>query len=96
MFRRMCAAHMDEPSADADTAGEDAAERGEWAEVTLRLAAVQAARILLSFGGDVVVTSPPEVREDLLAVAASVIACYAPGAGPALMVSFPSRSAAAE
>jgi len=44
-------------------------------------AAVQAARVLLSFGGDVVVTSPPEVREDLLAVAASVTACYAPGAG---------------
>jgi len=46
-------------------------------------AAVQAARVLLSFGGDVVVTSPPEVREDLLAVAASVTACYARGAGDA-------------
>ena len=37
-----------------------------------------AARVLLSFGGDVVVTSPPEVRDDLLAVAREVTACYAP------------------
>jgi hypothetical protein len=49
--------------------------------VTLRFAAVQAAHILLSFGDDVVVTSPPEVREDLLAVAATVTDCYAANPG---------------
>lgn len=46
--------------------------------MTLRFAPVQAARVLLSFGGDVVVTSPSEVRDDLLTVAAEVTACYAP------------------
>ena len=35
---------------------------------------------LLSFGGDVEVVSPPEVRADLAAVAATVVARYA---GPA-------------
>ena len=55
--------------------------RGERADVTLRFAAVQAARILLSFGDDVVVTSPPEVREDPLAVAGAVTACYAANPG---------------
>ena len=63
--------------------------------MTLRFAAVQAARILLSFGDDVVVTSPPEVREDLLAVAGAVTDCYAANPGTP-SVSFPSRSAAAE
>jgi predicted DNA-binding transcriptional regulator YafY len=75
--------------ADSGLAGGTPADRGsadcgEWADVTLRFAAVQAARILLSFGGDVVVTSPPEVREDLLAVAAAVTACYAARAGTPL------------
>ena len=59
---------------DAD----DAAEGGGWADVALRFAAVQAARVLLSFGADVVVLSPPGVRDDLLAVADEVTACYAP------------------
>jgi hypothetical protein len=72
-------------AADATAGGaladRGSADRGEWADVTLRFAAVKAARILLSFGGDVVVTSPPEVREDLLAVAAAVTACYAAHAG---------------
>ncbi len=40
-----------------------------------------AARVLLSFGGDVEVVSPPEVRADLAAVAAAVVARYGPG-GP--------------
>ena len=39
-------------------------------------AAVPAARTLLSFGGDVVVLSPPAVRDDLRAVAAEVTAIY--------------------
>lgn len=72
-------------AADATASGaladRDSAGRDEWADVTLRFAAVKAARILLSFGDDVVVTSPPEVREDLLAVAAAVTACYAAHAG---------------
>jgi predicted DNA-binding transcriptional regulator YafY len=71
MFCRMFAAHLAEPP-DA-VAGD-----GEWTDVTLRFAAVQAARVLLSLGGDVLVRSPPEVRDDLLAVAAEVTACYAP------------------
>jgi hypothetical protein len=49
--------------------------------VTLRFAAVKAARVLLSFGGDVVVASPPDVREDLLPAAVAVTACYAASAG---------------
>lgn len=68
MFGRICAAHL-----TGTPAGDDA----EWAEVQLRFAAVMAARILLSFGGDVRVISPPEVREDLATVAAQVVALYA-------------------
>jgi hypothetical protein len=48
--------------------------------VRLRFGAVPAARMLLSFGGEVEVVSPPEVRADLGAVAAAVVARYA---GPA-------------
>jgi hypothetical protein len=72
---------VDSGLAGGSLADRGPADRGEWADVTLRFAAVQAARTLLSFGGDVVVTSPPEVREDLLAVAAAVSACYAAHAG---------------
>jgi len=83
MFSRMFAAHLVEATAGGALAkgaraGLSGADDGEWAVLTLRFAAVQAARVLLSFGGDVVVTSPPEVRDDLLAVAAEVTACYAP------------------
>jgi hypothetical protein len=45
--------------------------------VRLRFGAVPAARMLLSFGGDVEVVSPPEVRADLAAVAARTVARYA-------------------
>jgi hypothetical protein len=45
--------------------------------VGLRFAAMPAARTLLSFGGDVEVVSPSEVRADLAAVAAEVTARYA-------------------
>jgi hypothetical protein len=44
--------------------------------VRLRFAAVKAARTLLSFGGNTEVISPAEVRADLAAVAAEVVACY--------------------
>jgi len=68
MFQRICAANL----AEGDTEGDDA-----WAVVGLRFAAVPAARTLLSFGGDVEVVSPAEVRADLASVAASVVARYA-------------------
>jgi predicted DNA-binding transcriptional regulator YafY len=68
MFCRICAANLAGP---AEQAGR------EWAVVRLRFAAVPAARTLLSFGGDVEVTSPPDVRADLASVAAEVTACYA-------------------
>ena len=67
MFGRMCAAHLTGPLPAA---------AGDWTEVRLRFAAVKAARTLLSFGGNVEVTSPPEVRADLAAVAAEVVAQY--------------------
>jgi predicted DNA-binding transcriptional regulator YafY len=76
-------ASADGASADGASADGASADGAEWADVTLRFAAVRAARVLLSFGGDVVVTSPPEVRADLLAVAASVTAYYSPDAGSA-------------
>ncbi len=56
--------------------GEDSEGDGEWVVVRLRFGAVPAARILLSFGGNVEVVSPPEVRADLAAVAATVVARY--------------------
>jgi WYL domain len=91
MFCRICAAHLDGPVAGASmitkgstpetgakgftiTDGGD----GEWVMVRLRFAAVPAARTLLSFGGNVEVVSPPEVRADLASVAADVVARYGP------------------
>jgi hypothetical protein len=44
--------------------------------VPLRFGAVPTARTLLSFGGDVEVVSPPEVRADLAAVAAATVELY--------------------
>jgi hypothetical protein len=49
---------------------------GEWIELRLRLAAVKAARTLLSFGANVEVMSPPEVRVDLAAVATEIVDLY--------------------
>lgn len=65
--RGLCAPNLVAVSADEVPGG------GEWAEAELRFPAVMAARILLSFGTDIEIVSPPEVREDLLAVAADVI-----------------------
>ena len=75
MFRRICAAHLAYGEGDGDGDVGDS----EWAAVTLRFAAVMAARTLLSFGDDVVVTAPAEVREDLRATAAAVVGCYPAG-----------------
>jgi WYL domain len=44
--------------------------------VRLRFAAVKAARTLLSFGANAEVISPPEVRADLAAAAAEIVAYY--------------------
>ena len=71
MFQRICASHLAEPEEG------DGGDDPEWAVVRLRFGAVPAARILLSFGGDVEVVSPAEVRDDLAAVAAAVVARYA-------------------
>jgi hypothetical protein len=46
------------------------------AVLRLRFGGVAAARIVLSFGGDVEVVSPPEVREDLAVVAAATVRVY--------------------
>ncbi|HEV3381920.1 MAG TPA: WYL domain-containing protein [Trebonia sp.] len=54
--------------------GESGSGGDEWAEAELRFPVAMAARILLSFGTDVEIVSPPEVRDDLLAVAADVVA----------------------
>ncbi len=70
VFGRVCAAHLDEPLERA------AAEQSEWVELRLRFVAVPAARTLLSFGANVEVLSPAEVRDDLAAVAADIVEQY--------------------
>jgi hypothetical protein len=70
MFRRICAAYLTEGAEGADSGD------GDWVVVGLRFPVVPAARTLLSFGGDVEVVSPPEVRTDLAATATEVIARY--------------------
>jgi len=70
VFRRICAAHL------VDGEDDDGGDDPEWAVVRLRFGGVPAARILLSFGGDAEVTSPPEVRDDLAAVAAATVSRY--------------------
>jgi predicted DNA-binding transcriptional regulator YafY len=78
LFGRICAAHLDEPIETSLRGGVDDAgdADGEWAGLRLRFPGVAAARILLSFGGNVEVTSPPEVRADLAKVAAEVVDQY--------------------
>jgi predicted DNA-binding transcriptional regulator YafY len=75
MFRRICAANLAEDAGGG--AGDDRGADSGWAVVGLRFAAVPAARTLLGSGHDVEVVSPPEVRADLAAVAAAVVARYA-------------------
>jgi predicted DNA-binding transcriptional regulator YafY len=70
VFGRVCAAHLDEPLEPV------AAHESEWVELRLRFVAVPAARTLLSFGANVEVLSPAEVRDDLAAVAADVVKQY--------------------
>ena len=69
MFGRLFAPHLTGPVPGAD-------DSSGWAEVSLRFAAVAAARPLLSLGGDVEVIAPDEVRDDLAATAAEVTARY--------------------
>ena len=72
IFGRICAGNLVGSVADAEPAGED------WVQVQVRLrfGAVPAARTLLSFGANVEVVSPPEVRADLAEQAADVVARY--------------------
>jgi hypothetical protein len=49
---------------------------GAQADLGLAGDAAVSRRVLLSFGGDVVVTSPPEVRDDLRETAAAAVAPY--------------------
>ncbi|MGH3256685.1 MAG: helix-turn-helix transcriptional regulator [Streptosporangiaceae bacterium] len=72
LFCRICAGNLAGP---ADAAGGEGAD-GEWVVVPLRFPGVPAARPLLSFGADVEVVSPEEVRADLARVAADVVAAY--------------------
>lgn len=67
MFGRICAANLTGPLPLA---------AGEWIELRLRFAAVKAARTLLSFGANVEVLSPPEVRAELAAVALEIVGLY--------------------
>lgn len=77
MFRRICAAHLADGGDGGDGgSGDRTGGDGGWVTVPLRFAAVPAARTLLSFGGDVEVVSPPEVRADLTRTAAEVVARY--------------------
>jgi WYL domain len=88
MFRRICASNL------AEGDGGDEGDDPEWAVVRLRFGAVLAARIMLGFGRDVEVVSPPEVRADHAAVAAAVVAQYTAGstAGPAGSTAGPADS----
>ncbi|MGH3151703.1 MAG: helix-turn-helix transcriptional regulator [Streptosporangiaceae bacterium] len=70
IFGRMCAGNLVGSVADAEPAGDG------WVQVRLRYGAVLAARPLLSFGANVEVISPPEVRADLAEQAANVVALY--------------------
>jgi predicted DNA-binding transcriptional regulator YafY len=70
VFRRICAAHL------VDGEDDDGGDDPEWAVVRLRFSGVAAVRILLSFGADAEVISPPEVRDDLAAVAANTVSLY--------------------
>jgi predicted DNA-binding transcriptional regulator YafY len=70
IFGRICAGNLVGSVADAAPAGED------WVQVRLRFGAVPAARTLLSFGANVEVVSPPEVRADLAEQAADMVALY--------------------
>jgi predicted DNA-binding transcriptional regulator YafY len=67
VFGRMCAANLTGPLPLAT---------GEWTQVRLRFAAVKATRTLLSFGANVEVLSPPEVRAELAAVATEIVGLY--------------------
>jgi predicted DNA-binding transcriptional regulator YafY len=67
IFGRICAANLTGPLPLAT---------GEWIELRLRCAGVKAARTLLSFGANVEVMSPPEVRADLAAVALEIVDLY--------------------
>jgi predicted DNA-binding transcriptional regulator YafY len=74
MVLRICAAHLADGAGGGS--GDEGGEGDERVAVALRFAAVPAARTLLSFGADVEVVSPPQVRADLARTAAKVVARY--------------------
>ncbi|MFI1565599.1 helix-turn-helix transcriptional regulator [Streptomyces sp. NPDC020490] len=72
MFLRLNAGHLAALPDDAGT--------GEWVTVRLSYGVVREARQLLPYADQVEVLSPPEVREELAAAAASVMRLYRPAA----------------
>ena len=70
IFGRICAGNLVGSVEDAEPDGDG------WVQVRLRYGGVPAARPLLSFGANVEVLSPPEVRADLAEQAAGVVALY--------------------
>jgi predicted DNA-binding transcriptional regulator YafY len=78
MLLRICAQDVDAVETTAVTGQLSAEQDGEceWVAVRLRFPVTTAARILLSFGVDVEVLAPAEVRDDLGATAAAVAASY--------------------
>jgi predicted DNA-binding transcriptional regulator YafY len=78
MLLRICAPDVDSVETPEATEQPSAEQDGarEWVRVRLRFPVTMAARILLSFGADVEVLAPAEVRDDLGATAAAVAASY--------------------
>lgn len=70
----LCASNLTGPLPRLEAADE------EWAEIELRFPAAPAARILLSFGEDVTVLEPEEVRDDLAATATRAASHHTPAA----------------
>ncbi|OIJ67944.1 helix-turn-helix transcriptional regulator [Streptomyces mangrovisoli] len=79
MFRRLNAAQLAEPA--EDEAEDDGDGAGDWVTARLHYGSVREARQLLPFADRVEVLSPPQVRDELAAAAASVTALYRSPAG---------------
>lgn len=78
MLLRICAPDVVSVDSTHDGAADDERPGGAWVRVQMRFPVITAARILLSFGTDVEVLSPPQVREDLRATAAAIAVSYQP------------------
>ena len=82
MFLRLNASQLAEQPEEQPEEQPD--DDGEWVTARLSYGFVGEARQLLAFGDQVEVLSPPEVRAELAAVAASVTGLYQPVAGRGL------------